>query len=220
MASGRRLSSLLLPTCIDCSPMPLIAITGGIGAGKTTVLEYFRALGAEVLDADQIVHSLYEPGQPAYQEMLSRWGDTILGAGRAIDRKAVAAKVFAAAHELSWLNGLLHPLVKQAICAAGARTNNLLYCAIPLLYEVGWDAGFAAVIAVWCDRNTQLLRLRSRHWSEVEINQRLSQQLSMNEKLCRSDYGLINTCSLAMLNQQCTRLHRQLQALFALPQTD
>lgn len=200
--------------------MPLIAVTGGIGAGKTTVLEYFRALGAEVLDADQIVHSLYEPGQPAYQEMLSRWGDKILGSGRTIDRKAVAAKVFSATHELSWLNGLLHPLVKQAISAAGARTDNLLYCAVPLLYEVGWNLGFAAVIAIWCDRETQLLRLQSRQWSEVEIKQRLSQQLSMDEKLCRSDYGLINNCSLAMLNQQCTQLHRQLQSVFALPQTD
>ena len=200
--------------------MPLIAVTGGIGAGKTTVLGYFQALGAEVLDADQVVHSLYEPGQPAYQEMLSRWGDSIIGSGGVIDRKAVAAKVFASGQELTWLNDLLHPLVRQEISAAGSRTNNLLYCAVPLLYEVSWDAGFAAVIAVWCDRETQLLRLQSRHWSEVEIKRRLSQQLPMNEKLCRSDYGLITNCSLAVLAQQCTQLHRQLQAVFTLPQAD
>ncbi|MDD4098604.1 MAG: dephospho-CoA kinase [Lentisphaeria bacterium] len=197
--------------------MPLIAVTGGIGAGKSTVLDYFKALGAEVLDADHIVHSLYEPGKPAYQAIVSRWGDEVLDSSGVIDRKAVAAKVFASGRELTWLNDLLHPHVKQAISAAGARTNNLLYCAVPLLFEVRWDVGFAAVVAVWCDSATQRQRLQSRHWSEVEIDRRLSQQLPMNEKLRRSDYGLITTCSLAILSTQCTLLHRQLQAVFHLP---
>lgn len=191
--------------------MPLFAITGGIGAGKSTVLDFFQTLGADVLDADQIAHSLYEPGQPAYHAMLSRWGKEILCSDGNINRKAVAAKVFPVATELTWLNSLLHPLVRDVINAFGNRTNNLVYCAVPLLHESGWRQDFTAVIAVWCAPETQWQRLQARNWSEPEIKQRLSQQFSMDNKLDCSDYGLISDCSLAMLYQQCTLLHAQLR---------
>lgn len=192
----------------------LVGITGGIGMGKTTVLKDFRELGADVLDADEIAHGLYEPGGLAYEALVSHWGASeILDVVGRIDRKLVGAKVFGDAQELSWLNGVMHPLIRSEIkrLADGSRCG-VVYCAVPLLYESGWVSDFGKVVSVWCCADSQQERLLKRGWSEEEIRRRVGSQLSADEKLRRSDYGIITDCSWEMLRSQCASVHARIEA--------
>ena len=90
-------------------------------------------------------------------------------------------------------------------------SEELLFCAIPLFYEIGWKAEPGTkVISSWCDEVTQLERLKARGWSETEIAHRLASQISRDEKLRRADYGIITSCSWECLGEQCRRVHQAL----------
>lgn len=181
----------------------MLAVTGGIGAGKSTVLRMFAGLGARVADADEIAHLQYRQGQPSHQAMVERWGERILDGTGEIDRRVVAAIVFQDKKELDWLNKLIHPCVWREVERLTADGEGPLFCAIPLLYEFGWENRVDAVISVWCPPDVQLARLRQRGWTEEEIRRRLATQISMDEKLSRGDYGIINDCTLEELAAQC-----------------
>lgn len=186
--------------------MWLVGITGAIGAGKSTVLAELAGLGAATLDADTVVHALYAVGGRVHREVVARWGERVLGPDGAVDRRAVGERVFAAAGERVWLNGLIHPLVKRRVMAAARRASTPLFCAVPLLFEVGWERSAWRTVAVWCDAGTQDRRLRARGWSEETIRQRLAAQLGSDEKLLRADYALVNNGGRFLLRRQCARL--------------
>jgi len=181
----------------------IIAVTGGIGAGKSTVLGFFAEFGARVADADEIAHSCYRRGRPSYDAMVRRWGSGILASDGEICRKAVAGIVFHEQKELDWLNELIHPMVLEELDRLSAVGSGVFFCAVPLLYEFGWERRMDSVVVVWCPADVQLSRLRLRGWSDDEIRRRLSTQLSMDEKLSRGDYGIINDCTLEELAAQC-----------------
>jgi len=183
--------------------MSLFAITGGIGAGKTTVLSFFAKCGGVVLDADDVAHKLYLPGQPAYAPILQRWGEKILSPQKTIDRQAVAAIVFQDQAERSWLNQLLHPLIQDSIRQQANQATAPCFCALPLLYEAKWHDWADAVISSWCTSADQHQRLLNRGWTEEQINARLDSQLSMDYKLEKSQFAIISSCSWSCLEQQC-----------------
>jgi dephospho-CoA kinase/formamidopyrimidine-DNA glycosylase len=188
--------------------MTLVGVTGGMAAGKSTALSCFKALGASVVDADDVVHGLYLPGQVVYQAVVERWAEEILNPDGTVNRAAIAKRVFCDDREMQWLNDLLHPLVqRQVLDMAAAMTNGVLCCCVPLLFEAGWDRAFAPTVAVWCDPSIQKTRLLSRGWSENDIRIRQARQMTMDEKLNRATYGLINTGSFEMLRQQCRWLY-------------
>ena len=155
-----------------------VGITGGIGAGKTAALRLFGTFGARVLDADDIVHRLYAPGSELCALLSERWGTKVTNSAGGIDRAAVADIVFAAADELEWLNQTIHPRVRQKIQEERRRPGPPLFCAVPLLYESGWERDWDRVAAVWCDPATQRERLRRRGWSDRQIARRLERQLT------------------------------------------
>ena len=188
----------------------LIVITGGIGAGKSTVLAKLKALGHACVDADDVAHGLYTPGGEATCAIARHFGADILDADGTLNRKSLASKVFGNDAELQWLNGLVHPLVRKRIDeAARAAAPKPLFAAIPLWYESGWQSPDTPVVAVWCSRETQLERLRQRGWSDDEIAQRLATQLSMDEKYARADYGIVTDCSWARLEAQVAEVARR-----------
>lgn len=187
--------------------MGLVVITGGIGSGKSTVLARFGWLGGVTLDADVLVHALYAPGTPLLAEFRERWGERIFTADGRLDRKALAGMVFSDPDEVAWLNTRIHPLVRAQIEQTVARTAGAVYCAVPLWHESGWQEA-ATVISVWCDAETQTRRLQARGWSLAEIESRRRYQLSMDEKLRRSDFGVISCCSMANLHRQCDVIFR------------
>ena len=184
----------------------LFAVTGGIGAGKTTVLRYFAEMGCAAADADEISHSLTYPGSPVCQTIVQRWGQDFLTPEGALDRKRVAKKVFADETERRWLEQQLHPEIGRRILALAQEataSGKPLLCAVPLLYETGWDKDFTAVISVWCPPEIQKARLLGRGWSEEECTRRCQAQLSMDEKCERADYVIQSDCSWEMLAEQC-----------------
>ncbi|MCK5805048.1 MAG: dephospho-CoA kinase [Lentisphaeria bacterium] len=183
--------------------MVLVGVTGGIGAGKTCALAQFEALGCRTLDADAIVHSLYEPGQPAHQAMIHRWGGRVTDKQDRIRRAAIADIVFESTAEREWLNALVHPLVQRTMREEAERLPTPLFCGVPLLYEVGWECCMNWVVVVWCNRDTQHQRLLARGWSQEEIERRLDCQMNMDEKLERADIGILNIGDMKLLRQQC-----------------
>jgi dephospho-CoA kinase len=192
----------------DPEAMIHVGITGGPGAGKTAALKVFADLGARTLDADTIVHRLYEPGSALCSLFRERGGPAVLTPSGGADRAAVAAIVFASESELAWLNRMVHPRVRRIIQDEMTRPGPPLFCAVPLLYEAGWEQDWPLVAAVWCDAATQRKRLHRRGWSDEQIDRRLARQLSMDEKLTRSDIGIINTGSLELLVRQCRSVYR------------
>lgn len=186
--------------------MTLIVITGGIGAGKSTVLTIFKEMGFLTADADEIVHRLYIEDPIFSQKLVSRWGQEILTCENQIDRKKIASFVFAKKEELQWLNQLLHERVKNEIISFYQKNHGQpLFVAIPLYYEVGWS--FASrVIAIWCSKEIQIERLKARGWNQQHIEERLANQLSADQKLEKADWGLINNGDLLFLRKQCQEI--------------
>lgn len=193
--------------------MSFVAITGGMGAGKSTVLKYFQSLGAEILDADDIVHNLYQENLLLHEKLTKRWGTGILDNKSLPDRQKIATIVFQSENELKWLNSLLHPMVKEYIKQKLHDSSKLLFCAIPLLYEIKWEKEADFTIALWCDKKTQLQRLLLRNWTEEEIESRLKRQLSMDEKANLSDFVIMSNCSFELMYKQCDLIFNQIKAL-------
>ena len=181
----------------------LIALTGGIGAGKSTVLDIFESLGASVADTDLIVHNIYEKDEQLHAELRNRWGEKVFKNSKP-HRRSIAEIVFQNKQELEWLNSVIHPLVKLHIHAQQNRRISMI--AVPLLYEVNWQTEFNKVISVWCEPELQNKRLQSRGWSQEEIKSRLKAQMNQDEKLKRSDYGIINNWSKDFLKNQCCKI--------------
>lgn len=181
----------------------LIALTGGIGAGKSTVLGIFKSLGAKVADTDLIVHTIYEENKQLHAKLKNHWGDKVFKNSKP-HRPSIAEIVFQNKQELEWLNSVMHPLVKLHIQAQ--QSGQISIIAVPLLYEVNWQTEFDKVISVWCNPELQNDRLLSRGWSQKEIDSRIEAQLNQEEKLKRSDYGIINNWSKEFLKNQCCKI--------------
>lgn len=188
----------------------MIVITGGIGCGKSTALAAFADLGRRVADADEVVHALYAPGTPLLSQIAGEFGTEILAPGGALNRTALAQRVFGDDGARRRLEELTHPAVMAQLREMDAAASGRLFAAVPLWYEAGLESlqPASAVIAVWCSDLLQHTRLRSRGWSDEHIRCRLSAQLSKEEKLRRADYGLINNGTLAELKQQCAVINR------------
>lgn len=192
--------------------MALVGITGGPAAGKTTVLEVLEELGAAAIDSDSIVHDLYREDAELRQGIRDRWGASAFSDSGEIDRRWIADKVFASPEERNWLNGEVHPRVRQRILDAEASVGSpRLHCAVPLLFEVGWQDIMAATCAVWCPEQMQWARLRRRGWGEDRIQKCLDAQMAADEKLERADFGLINFGTKDYLRNQCRRLMTRLE---------
>jgi len=190
-----------------------IGVTGGIGAGKTAVLRLLAELGARTVDADDVVHALYECDHPGQVAVRSRWGDRVLAPDGRADRAAIAEIVFGDPGELRWLNGVIHPMVKDWIRSLAAKSEEPLYCGIPLLFETGWDDFVWRSVAVWCSPEVQRERLRRRGGNEREIQRRLGCQLDMDLKLTRGDFAIVNDGSWDHVREQCRMLKSRLDCL-------
>ncbi len=193
--------------------MSLIGITGGIGAGKSTVLQILRELGAICWDADEAVHGLYRPGGEGLRLVVEHWGAEVLLTDGTLDRKRMAERVFGNPAQRQKLETLIHPLVRRHMLETAAKTEGNLFCGVPLLYEGGWEKEFRCVVAVWCDRRTQEERLKARGWTAEEIRSRNAAQLAMEDKLQRADFAVANNGSLEMLRGQCRRILETISTL-------
>jgi len=192
----------------------IVALTGGIGCGKSTALNIFSELGWQVFDADQVCHDIYESDVIFLRSLFEeRWGAGAVGAdNNCIDRKRVADIVFSDKNELAWLNEVFHPLIWKRVQSEVAKGCDIMFD-VPLLYEVNWDKGFDAVIAVWAPDDQQRERLLGRGMTIEEIKQRIGNQISSDKKLEMADFGLINNSDEENLKEQCIKLNNQLRTM-------
>lgn len=169
-------------------PKPLrLAVTGGIGCGKSATGAALQSLGVAVLDSDAVVHELLSHDAEVRSAILARFGNSVFRDGR-VDRRALAPIVFADSAARSDLEGILHPRVRTATDAWLLAQPATRPCAviIPLLYEVGRDRDFPLAACVACSPALQQERLRQRGWSDEEITRRLAAQLPVEEKVRRA----------------------------------
>jgi len=173
--------------------MRRIGLTGGIATGKSYVLERFRARGVPCLDADELAHGVMAAGTEASAAIAARFGEGVIGADGAVDRKALGPIVFADASARRDLEGIVHPAVRRAI-ASGLRAFELTggaafaVVAIPLLYENSRQSEFDGVIVTMCPKGMQVERLRARGLTAAEAELRLAAQMTAEEKAARADY--------------------------------
>jgi len=171
-----------------------VAITGGIGAGKSEALRAFARHGAATASADEIVHRLY--ADPEVQAALvERWGEAVLSGGK-VDRKRVGELVFADRAELAWLESLLHPrVVAEQARWRSEQTAPLAVVEIPLLYETGGDERYDAVVVITAPEET-----RRRRTDVADVTERQERLLSDEEKAERADFVYVNDGSLEELD--------------------
>jgi dephospho-CoA kinase len=170
-----------------------VAITGGIGAGKSEALKAFARHGAAVVSSDEIVHHLIRADLEVKQAMVERLGDEILGPDGEIDRSRVADRVFGDRDALAWLEGLLHPKVSAEYLSWREQLGRLdnppevSVTEVPLLYEVGGEKRFDKVVVITAP--TKLREARAR----VPLAGRSDRLLPDEEKVERADYSYVNT---------------------------
>ncbi|MFM5558958.1 dephospho-CoA kinase [Aeromonas rivipollensis] len=174
--------------------MYVVAITGGIGSGKTTVANQFAALGIEVVDADLIAREVVEPGTPALTAIASHFGPGILDEQGRLDRRALREWIFSDPAAKSWLNALLHPIIRSEMlrqCAAASSPYCLLV--VPLLVENRLTELADRVLVIDVDEATQIERTCRRDGVNQEQAQAiLASQASRSERLAMADDVLDN----------------------------
>ena len=135
-----------------------VAITGGIGAGKSSALASFRTHGAATVSSDEIVHHLLKSDPDVKRALVDRFGEEILGEDGAPDRERIALRVFRDREALNWLENLLHPLVSREYLSWREQLARLpnppLVCVteVPLLFEVGAESRFDKVVVITAPR--------------------------------------------------------------------
>ena len=174
-----------------------VALTGNIGAGKTTVAELFKLWGATIIDADQLVRDAQTPGESAFKQIADRFGPTVINADGTLDRAALRVKVLADPSALADLNRIVHPEVHRLrlklLEEARARGDRIVVSDIPLLFEADDPASFDAVVLVDAAdtvRRARLVNIRGLPASEAE--RMMQAQLPAAAKRARSDYVIEN----------------------------
>lgn len=175
--------------------MRLIGLTGGIGAGKSTVSAGLAAKGAAVVDADAIVRELQQPGTVVFAEMVERFGPGIVGPDGELDRAAIAEVVFTDETALADLGAIVHPRVHEEIqrrLDELEATDRVVILDVPLLVESGWE-GMRGTIVVDLHPDVAVQRLvQHRGFDEEDARNRIARQASREERLAAADLVIDN----------------------------
>ncbi len=169
--------------------MKRIALTGGIGTGKTYVLHEFRRHGIPTLDADQISSAVVDVSQPCYQQLRKRFDDDYFLPNDQLDRSALAKLVFENQNARADLEAIVHPAVRRLVDEWFTRCHDsgvslLAIAEIPLLYETGRAEAFDDVVVVACESSTQVSRIMNRdNLSKEDAHNRLAAQLPIADKV-------------------------------------
>ncbi|MEM9654074.1 MAG: dephospho-CoA kinase [Actinomycetota bacterium] len=205
--------------------MLLVALTGGIGAGKSSVSARLVERGAVLVDADQVVKDLQQIGSTVHRAMVDRWGDGILQEDGNLDRQAVADIVFADEAELKALNKIVHPAVRDEMARQVEElreTDRVVILDIPLLEEGGAQKrGARATIVVDCPTEVAVERLiEFRGFERADAEARIAAQATREERLALADFVVDNGGDLAALAAEVDRCWSWLQELNREPAGD
>lgn len=198
--------------------MLMVGLTGGIVSGKSTVSEMFRQLGAQVIDADQIAHTIVSPGEKAWHSIVEYFGKEILIKNQQINRKKLAKIVFADKKKLEMLNSITHPeimaVINQRICQLKSNYNQDLICIIdaPLLFEANLADRMDKIIVVFISQEEQTKRLLLRdNFTKEEALRRIQSQIPLTSKLSWADYVIDNSFSREQTKKQVEQVWEKLK---------
>ena len=192
-----------------------VALTGGIGSGKSTVADAFAHLGVNVIDADVIARQVVEPGTPALDAIAERFGQQILNEDGTLNRRALREHIFAHAMDKNWLNALLHPKIQQETRRQmQLATSSYILWVVPLLVENRLSAKADRVLVVDVPKETQIERtmLRDRV-SRQHAEHILAAQATREQRLAVADDVIENMGSPDAIASDVARLHAKYQRL-------
>lgn len=188
--------------------MLLVALTGGIGSGKSLAAEYFAELGAQVLDFDQLARDVIERGTEGFDEVLTRFGDEVLSQG-VIDRSKLAQIVFSDSDARLDLEAIVHPRIREEfdLVVSGLQSGSILISQIPLLVESKNEYPFEFVITVSASEELRRARLLERGMKDFQITKRLEAQSTDQAREAIADAVIHNTGDKVHLLRQVENLY-------------
>ncbi len=191
-----------------------VALTGGIGSGKSSAAEIFAALGAVVVDSDEIARKVLDRESVGFGEVVAVFGDQILAAGE-IDRKKLGQLVFSDPKERKKLEQITHPLIRKEFerIIKNVPENSIVINQIPLLAESKYDYKFDYVIAISAPIEVRKNRLLERGMKSYEIEQRLAAQASDSDRAKIANEVIENSGDLSQLTTNVEKVWRKLLAL-------
>jgi dephospho-CoA kinase len=192
--------------------MLIVALTGGIGSGKSTVGQMFAQLGAIVIDSDQLARDVLERGSLGFDEVVAKFGDEILKNGE-IDRQLLASIVFKDPKKRSELEQVTHPLIRKAFAEVVARSesNSIVINQIPLLVESNHNYKFDHVINISASEAIRTQRLLKRGLTVDQIRQRMQAQATDQMRESVADSVIINETDEQNLSDQVEIIWEQLR---------
>jgi dephospho-CoA kinase len=198
--------------------MPLIALTGGIASGKSTIARRLAEHGAVVVDADALVRELQQPGQPVLSAIAAEFGDGVITADGALDRPALGALVFGDPDRLARLNGIVHPAVKAESerrfrAALDADPGTVVVYDVPLLAEARGVEGWDRIVVAHAPAAVRIARLVThRGMSEDEARARVAHQVSDEDRLKLADVVIDTSGTIEHTLGQADALWQSLRA--------
>ena len=191
--------------------MLVVALTGGIGSGKSTVGQIFAQLGATVIDSDQLARDVIERGSIGFNEVVAKFGDEILKNGE-IDRQILASLIFKDPAKRSELEQITHPLIRKAFAkvVSSASPDSIVINQIPLLVESNHDYRFDHIITVSASESIRSERLIKRGLTNEQIKQRMQAQATDQMREDIADSVIVNEKSEQEITDQVEKIWEQL----------
>ena len=188
----------------------IIGITGGIASGKSTVTEFLRQKGFQVVDADAVVHQLQKPGGRLYQVLVEHFGEKILLENGEMNRPLLASLIFSNPEEQEWSKRTQGEIIREELAALRnqfAQTEALFFMDIPLLFEQDYASWFDETWLVYVNRDVQLERLMKRDQiSKEAAESRLNSQWPLERKISLASHSLDNNGNQEQLVAQVVQL--------------
>ena len=188
----------------------IIGITGGISSGKSTVTNFLRQRGFQVVDADALVHQLQAPGGRLYNILVEHFGNQVLLKNGQLNRPLLASLIFSNPEEQEWSKETQGQVILEELAALKnqlAQTESIFFMDIPLLFEQGYESWFDEVWLIYLDRDTQIERLMNRDKLSLEAAEsRLASQWSLDKKKKLATHIIDNSGSLDQLLSQIISL--------------
>ena len=188
----------------------IIGITGGIASGKSTVTEFLRQKGFQVVDADAVVHQLQKPGGRLYQVLVEHFGEKVLLENGELNRPLLASLIFSNPEEQEWSKRTQGEIIREELAALRnqfAQTEALFFMDIPLLFEQDYASWFDETWLVYVNRDCQLERLMKRDQiSKEAAESRLNSQWPLERKISLASHSLDNNGNQEQLIAQVVHL--------------
>ena len=188
----------------------LIALTGGIGSGKSTVAAEWVALGATEVDADVLAREVVQPGTDGLAAVAREFGREVLNPDGTLNRSALARKAFASEKSRKRLESILHPLIQELAAERVSKISGMVVYTIPLLAETKSPLRFDKVVTISCPEAVRLKRLVNRGLSEDDARARIAAQATDAEREKRADIVISSDCEKSELIERARRVFQEL----------